>query len=52
MYEQLGSSNKKAVALPTVGDHVMGSFIKSKDIPTVEKEIEAFLISLGLRPVE
>ena len=52
MYEELGSSNKRAVAMPTVGDHVMGSFIKSKDIPAVEKEIEAFLISLGLRPVE
>ncbi len=52
MYEELGSSNKRAVAMPTVGDHVMGSFIKSKDIPAVEKEIEAFLLSLGLRPVE
>jgi pimeloyl-ACP methyl ester carboxylesterase len=52
MFEELGSVNKRSVAMATVGDHVMGSFIKSKDLGAVEKEIEAFLISLGLRPME
>jgi hypothetical protein len=34
---------KKAVAVPTTGNHVMGSYIKSKDVVTVEKEITEWL---------
>jgi esterase/lipase len=41
MFEQLGTpaALKKAVAVPTAGNHVMGSYIKSKDVVTVEREI-------------
>jgi len=46
MFEQLGSHNKKSVAMPLTGDHVIGSWIKSKDVAGVEKEIELFLQKL------
>jgi esterase/lipase len=50
MFSKLGTpdNQKKAVAMPNAGDHVMGSFIKSKDLEGVEKEIENFLLTLGL----
>ena len=45
MFEQLGTpaTLKKAVAVPTAGNHVMGSYIKSKDVVTVEREIVDWL---------
>jgi esterase/lipase len=45
MFGQLGTAEnkKRAVAVPNVGDHVMGSYIKSKDLKTVEDECEKFL---------
>ncbi|HSB93535.1 MAG TPA: hypothetical protein VLC28_10470, partial [Flavitalea sp.] len=41
MFEELGTpaNLKKAVAVPTAGNHVMGSYVKSKDVVTVEREI-------------
>ena len=44
MYTELGSIklNKKLVAIPNAGDHVIGSYITSKDIPEVEKQIKLF----------
>jgi esterase/lipase len=36
-------SNKRAIALPNTGDHVMASLIKSKDILSVENETKQFL---------
>lgn len=54
MFEKLGTpdNQKKAVAMPNAGDHVMGSFIKSKDLEGVEREIENFLLTLGLAKKE
>lgn len=50
MFSKLGTpyNQKKAVAMPNAGDHVMGSYIKSKDLEGVEREIENFLLTLGL----
>jgi len=44
MYQELGTikNNKKIVAIPNAGDHVIGSYITSKDIPEVEKQIRLF----------
>jgi pimeloyl-ACP methyl ester carboxylesterase len=52
MFKQLGTaaSQKKEVALPNTGNHVIGSPFKSKDVPTVEKEIEEFLRSTVIKP--
>ncbi|MGB8192843.1 MAG: alpha/beta hydrolase [Chitinophagaceae bacterium] len=45
MFERLGTpaEQKRAVVMPNTGDHVIGSYIKSKDIEGVEREIELFL---------
>ncbi len=50
MFNQLGTAPhlKKAIAIPTAGHHVIGSYIKSKDIQTVEEKMAEFLVSLGL----
>jgi pimeloyl-ACP methyl ester carboxylesterase len=52
MFKQLGTaaSLKKEVALPNTGNHVIGSPFKSKDVPTVEKEIEEFLRTTVIKP--
>lgn len=53
MFAQLGTptDKKREKALPNTGDHVIGSYIKSKDLPAVEKEIEKFAIEiLQLKP--
>lgn len=44
MFLQLGTPEnfKKQVAIPNAGDHVIGSYIKSKDIQTVEEQCERF----------
>lgn len=44
MFAQLGTlpDEKTAIAIPGAGDHVIGSYIKSKDIKTVETEMEKF----------
>ena len=45
MFQELGTPvNKKAeVAMPYVGDHVMGSYIKSQDLLDVQQSIEKFM---------
>ena len=44
MFEQLGTpaNLKRQVAIPNAGDHVIGSYVKSKDVETVEIECEKF----------
>lgn len=44
MFKQLGTpdSLKKEIALPNPGGHVIGSYIKSKDVESVEKACEEF----------
>lgn len=44
MFRQLGTpdSLKREVAVPNAGDHVIGSYIKSKDVETVLDECEKF----------
>lgn len=44
MFHQLGTPGnlKREMAVPEAGDHVIGSYIKSKDIATVEKQCEKF----------
>lgn len=44
MFRQLGTAPdlKKEVAIPNAGDHVIGSYIKSKDVKRVEDECEKF----------
>lgn len=54
MHEQLATpvDLKKAVALPNVGAHVIGSHLASKDLPSVRNEIYQFAIEkLKLVPV-
>ena len=46
MHEQLASKRKVIKAMPNVGDHVMGSPIKSKDVEGVKVAIEEFLIEI------
>lgn len=45
MYETLGTpaDKKRSVAVPKAGSHVIGSYIKSRDVASVEKEIEKFM---------
>src|SRR5688572_12829027 len=44
MFRQLGTSDslKRAIAIPNAGEHVIGSYIKSKDLKTVSDECEKF----------
>lgn len=46
MFKELGTpANKKAeVVMPYIGDHVMGSYIKSKDLLDVQQTIEKFMM--------
>jgi esterase/lipase len=53
MFAQLGTpvAQKRQVAIPGAGDHVIASYIKSKDVTSVEKETERFAIEiLKLKP--
>ncbi|CAN5632743.1 hypothetical protein BH10BAC2_BH10BAC2_14150 [soil metagenome] len=43
MFDELGSSVKIKQALPNTGDHVIGSYIKSKDLRRVQSAIEDFM---------
>ena len=54
MFNQLGTpeKSKRQVAIPNAGDHVIGSYIKSKDLQTVEEESDKFALDiLHLTPV-
>lgn len=44
MFNQISTPEnlKRQVAIPNAGDHVIGSYIKSKDIETVQQECEKF----------
>jgi len=53
MFDELGTAmdQKKKVAFPDVGDHVMTSYVSSKDLESVQKETNIFLEQvLGLKP--
>jgi pimeloyl-ACP methyl ester carboxylesterase len=55
MFAQLGTSEnmKRQVAIPNAGDHVLGSYIKSKDVQRVEEECEKFAYEiLKLTPAQ
>lgn len=45
MFSELGtpSDKKRSLAMPATGDHVIGSYIKSKDVEGVKRECERFL---------
>jgi esterase/lipase len=52
MYDHLGTpaDKKRKVAIPNAGNHVIGSYIKSHDVASVEREIEKFMEEvLGLK---
>jgi len=54
MFSELGtdSVHKRAVDIPTAGNHVMGSYIKSHDIEAVEREVSTFIQEiLGIKAV-
>ena len=44
MFKQLGTeaSKKREMALPNTGDHVIGSYIKSKDVDAVKEQCRKF----------
>jgi esterase/lipase len=44
MFRQLGTTDslKREIAVPNAGEHVIGSYIKSKDVETVLNECEKF----------
>jgi hypothetical protein len=48
MFNQLGTAAnlKRQVAVPNAGDHVIGSYVKSKDLQTVEDECEKFAVDI------
>ncbi|AEV34472.1 hypothetical protein Oweho_3524 [Owenweeksia hongkongensis DSM 17368] len=53
MQDKLGTpaNLKRIKAIPTAGNHVIGSFIKSKDYQAVEAEISSFIEDIyGLKP--
>lgn len=53
MFDALGTprKQKRMVAMPNTGDHVIGSPIKSHDVEGVQKEVEKFMRdALGLTP--
>jgi esterase/lipase len=55
MFEQLATTGnlKRQMAIPEAGDHVIGSYIKSKDVKKVEEECERFATEiLKLNPIQ
>lgn len=54
MFDELGTPNdlKRKVAIPNAGNHVMGSYITSKDLPSVNGAIERFVESMLKVPVQ
>jgi hypothetical protein len=54
MFRELGTPNNLKIkqAMPDVGDHVMGSYIRSKDLLEVQQAIESFMVrKLHMQPV-
>jgi pimeloyl-ACP methyl ester carboxylesterase len=55
MFNELGTpaDKKRAVAIPNAGNHVLGSWVRSHDIPSVEKEADRFMTEvLKIKPVQ
>lgn len=54
MFLQLGTPGnlKRQVAIPNAGDHVIGSYVKSKDFQTVEDECEKFAVEVLHLPLK
>lgn len=55
MFTQLGTPSNKKVErdMPNAGDHVMGSYIKSKDLLDVQQTIERFMtFNLGMKQMQ
>lgn len=48
MFEQLGTpaGQKRSVAMPNTGNHVIASYIRSNDVEGVEKQIEDFFANV------
>lgn len=48
MFSQLGTPDnlKRQVAIPNAGDHVIGSYVKSKDVETVMMECDKFAMEV------
>ena len=48
MFTMLGTppSQKRAIPVPDAGDHVIGSYIRSKDLYTVEKSVNDFFVDI------
>lgn len=48
MFTQLGTSEnaKREAAVPNAGEHVIGSYVRSKDVQTVENEAAKFAIEI------
>jgi esterase/lipase len=54
MFSQLGTptDKKREKAMPKTGNHVIGSWIRSNDVPGVEQETERFMTEvLGIKPI-
>ncbi|HUP11026.1 MAG TPA: alpha/beta hydrolase, partial [Niastella sp.] len=55
MFDQLGTprNRKFKKAMPNTGNHVIGSYLKSKDVEGVQREIEDFLMHvIGMKKVD
>jgi pimeloyl-ACP methyl ester carboxylesterase len=54
MFDQLGTpaAARRAIAVPNAGDHVIGSYIKSKDVAGVLQQSTAFLQQVMQLPVQ
>jgi len=48
MFRELGTPEnlKREVSIPEAGDHVIGSYIKSKDVKTVEQQCDKFAMDV------
>jgi hypothetical protein len=51
MFEQIATpiSQKRKIAIPEGGDHVIGSYLKSKDLKMVEEQVLKFATDMGWR---
>jgi hypothetical protein len=54
MFDKLGTvaEQKRKVAMPNTGDHVIGGYIKSNDYQGVETEITKFMIEVLKLPLQ
>jgi hypothetical protein len=48
MFDQLSTpdNQKRQVAIPNAGDHVIGSYLKSKDVQKVQEECDRFAVEI------